>query len=138
MAHGEKRGFLHRHFFVTEESTLYFRMAKNFQATIPTQLSRGAFCCACFINFSLIRETAGMRLRQFPARELRKKRSSKIGRKKQWFKYLRQPFFLFFFCNLDGGGKVLKLLCDVWKEVIFKMQKIVRVLSCDCLGDRCR
>ena len=24
----------------------------------------------------------------------------------------------FFFCNLDGSGKVLKLLCDVWKEVI--------------------
>ena len=79
-----------------------------------------------------------MRLRKFPARELRKKRSSKIGRKKQWFKYLRQPSFLFFFCNLDGSGKVLKLLCDVWKEVISKMQKIVRVLSCDCLGDRCR
>ena len=30
MAHGEKRGFLHRHFFVTEESTLLFRMAKSF------------------------------------------------------------------------------------------------------------
>ena len=33
MAHGEKRGFLHRHFFVREESTLFFRMAKSFQAT---------------------------------------------------------------------------------------------------------
>ena len=30
MAHGEQRGFLHRHFFVTEESTLLFRMAKSF------------------------------------------------------------------------------------------------------------
>ena len=30
MAHGEKRGFLHRHFFVTEERTLLFRMAKSF------------------------------------------------------------------------------------------------------------
>ena len=34
--------------------------------------------------------------------------------------------------------KFLKLLCDVWKEVIFRMQKIVRVLSRDCLGDRWR
>ena len=33
MAHGEKRGFLHRHFFVTEESTLLFRIAKSFYAT---------------------------------------------------------------------------------------------------------
>ena len=24
-----------------------------------------------------------------------------------------------FLCNLDGGVKVLKLLCGVWKEVIF-------------------
>ena len=54
--------------------------------------SRGAFCP---VNFSLIRETAGMCLRRFPARESRKKRSSKILRKKQWFEYLRQPFFSF-------------------------------------------
>ena len=25
-------------------------------------------------------------------------------------------------CNLDVSGKILKLLCDVWKEVIFKKQ----------------
>ena len=98
----------------------------------------GAFYCACSVNFSLIRETAAMRLRRFPARESRKKRSSKIRRKKQWFEYLRQPFSHFFFCNVDGSGKSLKLLCDVWKEVIFRMQKIVRVLSRDCLGDRWR
>ena len=58
--------------------------------------SKGAFCRACSVNFSLIRETAAMRLRRFPARESRKKRSSKIRRKKQWFEYLRQPFFSFF------------------------------------------
>ena len=34
----------------------------------------------------------------------------------------------FFFCYLDGNGKVLKLLCDVWKEVIFKMKKIVQTI----------
>ena len=28
-----KRGFVHRHFFVTEESTLLFRIAKSFYAT---------------------------------------------------------------------------------------------------------
>ena len=98
----------------------------------------GAFYCACSVNFSLIRETAAMRPRRFPARESRKKRNIKIRRTKKWFEYLRQPFYHFIFCNLDGSGKVLKLLCDVWKEVILKMQKIVRVLACDCLGDRCR
>ena len=29
---------------------------------------------------------------------------------------------IFSLCNLDGSGKILKLLCDVWKEVIFKKQ----------------
>ena len=33
---------------------------------------------------------------------------------------------IFSLCNLDGSGKVLKLLCGVWKEVIFKKQKIVQ------------
>ena len=58
----------------------------------------------------MIRETAGMRLRQFPARETRKKRSSKICREKQWFEYLRQPSFSFFFFNVDRSGKSSKLL----------------------------
>ena len=84
----------------------------------PARFSRGAFCCAYSVNFSLILETAAMRPRRFPARESRKKRNIKIRRKKQWFEYLRQPFYHFIFCNLDGSGKVLKLLCDVWKEVI--------------------
>ena len=46
----------------------------------------------------------------------------------------------FSLCNQDGSGKVLKLLCGVWKEVIFKKQRLykrLRVLSCNCLGDRC-
>ena len=34
--------------------------------------SRGTFCCACSVNFSLIRETADMCLHRFPAQELRK------------------------------------------------------------------
>ena len=65
-----------------------------------TGSSRGAFCCACSVNFSLIRETAGMHLRRFAARESRKKISSKIRREKQWFGYLRQPFFSFFLLKL--------------------------------------
>ena len=47
----------------------------------------------------------------------------------------------FLFCNLDGSGKVLKLLRDVWKEVISKCKRLykrLRVVSFDCLGDRCR
>ena len=31
--------------------------------------------------------------------------------------------------NLDGSGKVLKLLYGVWKEVIFKKQKILQTTS---------
>ena len=34
-------------------------------------------------------------------------------------------FLLIFSCYLNGSDKVLKLLCNVWKEVIFKMQKII-------------
>ena len=35
-----KRGFLHRQFFVKEESTLFFRMAKKAsKQPIPTQLT---------------------------------------------------------------------------------------------------
>ena len=67
---------------------------KLLQRVIPG--SRGAFCCACSVNFNLIRETAGMRLRRFPAQESRKKRRRKIRRKKQCFEYLRQLFFSFF------------------------------------------
>ena len=35
----------------------------------------------------------------------------------------------FFHCNLDGSGKVLKLLYGVWMEVIFKKRKIVQTTS---------
>ena len=35
----------------------------------------------------------------------------------------------FSLCNLNGRGKVLKLLCAVWKEVMFKKQKIVQTTS---------
>ena len=77
-----------------------------------TWSSRGAFCCAFPVNFSLIRETAGMRLRRFPSRELRKKRSSKIRREKQWFEYLRQPFFSFFLLLRRWKRQILEII--VW------------------------
>ena len=39
-------------------------------------------------------------------------------------------FFLHFSrCNVDGSGKVLKLLCGLWKEVNFKKQKIVQMTT---------
>ena len=47
----------------------------------------------------------------------------------------------FSLCNLEGRDKTLKLLYDVWKEVIFKTAKDCTNdfgSSCDCLGDRCR
>ena len=40
MAHGEKRGFLHQNFFVTEESTLvFFTWLKASKQPTPTQLT---------------------------------------------------------------------------------------------------
>ena len=71
-------------------------------------------------------ETAGMRLRQFSAQESRKDKAGKYAGKQQWIEYLRRLFLSFFPLNLDGSGKVLKLLCGEWKEVIFKKQKIVQ------------
>ena len=82
-----------------------------------------------FCKFSSMRQTAGVRLRRFSAQESRKKRSRKIRRKKQWIEYLSQLFLSFSLCNLNGSGKVLKLLCGVWKEVIFKIKKIVQMTS---------
>ena len=39
-------------------------------------MSRGAFCCACSVNFSLIRETAGMRLLS-PLKNCKRKEAEK-------------------------------------------------------------
>ena len=104
---------------------------------MSSRTSRRAFCCACSVNISLIRVTDGMRLvsRSTIAKE---KKAVKYVGKNNGSSIWDNLSSHFFFCNWDGSGKVLKLLCDMWKEVIFKMQKIVRVLSCDCQGDRCR
>ena len=56
-----------------------------------------------------------MRLCRFPAQGSRKKRRRKTRRKTAM--------------DRDGSNKVLKLLCGVWKEVIFKKQKIVQTTS---------
>ena len=73
-------------------------------------------------------ETAGMRLCRSPAQELRKKKGGKYVEKQQWIEYLGHLSYNFSLCNLDGRGKTLKLLYDVWKEVIFKTAK-------DCTND---
>ena len=39
MAHGEQRGFLHRYFYVTEGSTLFFAWLKASKQSTPTQLT---------------------------------------------------------------------------------------------------
>ena len=68
-----------------------------------------------------------MRLRQFSAQESRKKEAGKYVGKQQWIADFKKSFHVIFsLCNLDGSGKDLKLLCGVWKEVIFKKQKIVQ------------
>ena len=83
-----------------------------------------------FCKFSLMRQTAGVRLRRFSAKESRKKRSRKIRRKTTVDRVFESTFLIIFsLCNLHGSGKVLKLLCGVWKEVIFKIQKIVQMTS---------
>ena len=42
--------------------------------------SRGAFCCACSVNFSLIRETAGMCLRSLLKNQKRKEAEKYVGK----------------------------------------------------------
>ena len=69
-----------------------------------------------------------MRLRQFSAQESRKKKKQEnTSENNNGSRILKKNFHVIFsLCNLDGSGKVLKLLCGVWKEVIFKRQKIVQ------------
>ena len=59
-----------------------------------------------FCGFSLKRETAGMRLRRFPAQESRKKRSRKVSRKITMDRVFETTFIVIF-CNLDVSGKVI-------------------------------
>ena len=51
-----KRGFLHRHYFVTEESTLLFRMAKSFKTTNSyityiLQKTKSLWKSSCWLDF---------------------------------------------------------------------------------------
>ena len=50
---------------------------------------------ACSVNFCLMRETADMRLRRIPAKELLKKRCRKQVGKQPWIEYLREMFLIF-------------------------------------------
>ena len=68
-----------------------------------------------------------MRLCRFLTRESREKRVRKTRRKTTMDRVFEKNFSCHFsLCNLDGSDKVLKLFCGVWKEVIFKKQKIVQ------------
>ena len=49
-----------------------------------------------FCGFSLKRETAGMRLRRFPAQESRKKRSRKVSRKTTMDRVFETNFIVIF------------------------------------------
>ena len=75
---------------------------------------------------------ASMRLRRFPAQESPKKRSRKILRKTTKIEYLRQPFLTFFPLLNRWRRQSPKLLLGVWKEVIFKKQKIIQTTSESC------
>ena len=79
------------------------------------------FICACSVNLDrLMPETAGMRLCRFVSEEMKEHRTENNNWLSIWnnlsWDNLSCHLFL---CNLDGGVKVLKLLCGVWKEVIF-------------------
>ena len=84
--------------------------------------------CACSVNFSLIRETAGRRLRRFPAQESRSKRSRRIRWKKQWFGYSRQPFFSFFLLLLKWKQQSLNIIVRCVEGSYFQNAK-------DCTND---
>ena len=76
----------------------------------------------------------------FPLKNHERKEAGEYVRKKNGLSIWDSLSSHLFFCYLDGNGKVLKLLCDVWKEVISKWKRLYkqfRVLSCNCLGDWC-
>ena len=77
-----------------------------------------------------MRETASMHLRRFfysrIAKEKKRENTSENNSESSIWDNFSCHFSL---CNLDGSGKVLKLLCGAWKEVIFKMQNIVQTTS---------
>ena len=90
-----------------------------------------------FCKLVLMRETTGIRLRRFPAQEKQEDTSENNNGYCIW----DNLSYHFSLCNLNGSGKVLKLLCGVWKEVTLKNERLykrLQVLSCDCLGVRCR
>ena len=64
----------------------------------------------------------------FHSRIVKEKKQENTSEKKNGLSIWDNLSSHFFFCYLDGKGKVLKLLCDVWKEVIFKMKKIVQTI----------
>ena len=106
--------------------------------TLRLTASRGANCCACPVNLVWYEKPLLCACVGFPLENHERKEAVKYVRINNCSSIWDNLSSHFFFCNVDGSGKSLKLLCDVWKEVIFRMQKIVRVLSRDCLGDRWR
>ena len=87
-----------------------------------------------FLSFFFLwaKTNASMRLRRFPAQESPKKRSRKILRKTTKIEYFRQPFLTFFPLLHRWRCQSPKLLLGVWKEVIFKKQKIIQTTSESC------
>ena len=85
-----------------------------------------------FFFFWWAKTNASMRLRRFPAQESPKKRSRKILRKTTKIEYFRQPFLTFFPLLHRWRRQSPKLLLGVWKEVIFKKQKIIQTTSESC------
>ena len=79
---------------------------------VDVDVNRGAFCCACSVNFSLMLETAGMRLRQFSAQESRKERSRKIRRKTTMDRVFETTFLIIFPSELRWKRQSLKIV--VW------------------------
>ena len=79
---------------------------------VDVDVNRGAFCCACSVNFSLMLETAGMRLRQFSAQESRKERSRKIRRKTTMDRVFETTFLVIFPSELRWKRQSLKIV--VW------------------------
>ena len=90
--------------------------------------------CACSVNFSLIRETAGRRLEKKQKNTLEKNNGSSIRDN------LSSHFF---FCYLNGSscGVFWSLASWCGRKLFSKCKRLykrLRVVSCDCLGDRCR
>ena len=61
----------------SQEQVIAFRQHLREYSRGKQRESRGAFCCACSVNFGFMRQTAGIRLRRFSDQNRERKEAVK-------------------------------------------------------------